>query len=411
MLGRREFLIGGIGLGGALAVPAISQLSSAEQSIDPRSHGARGDGVADDTSAIKAAFAAALEKGLPVDGRGALFAVKGNIILSAKAQPWIRALHLRQLSPANDTKTLCFRNCEGVRIDQLRIDVGAAKNRGYSNESGGLWIDGGSDHNIRNVEVFGHGKNSLVAIWNTKKSTYGNLHVHDAEYDAPTARDDVLQGIFLCRNSDCVLQSPVVSNLHGNASARFPTRYTRGIALCGNTNVSIVDAKVSNVDQGIDISGSDGNRGCTVLRAYSFQCSAVGVKLANSAVGCRVIDSVAERSGLMGFLASGPSEEGLRYKTKDCEFLRCTALDSGYNGFSDSAPHAGFRVERSRFDPQYPMGIRFVGCRAVDRQAVKTMEYGFYMHVEPGAGTAEPNQLIDCHSEGHKRAAKYGSWS
>jgi len=276
------------------------------------------------------------------------------------------------------------------------------------NESGGLWIDGGSDHDVRNVEVFGDGKNSLIAIWNTKKSSYTKLFVHDAAYDSPIATDDVLQGIFLLRNIDCILQSPSVSRLHGNANHRFPNRFTRGITLAGNVRVGIVDAAVGDVDQGVDITGSDGNRNCTVLRAHCIRCNSVGVKLANSAVSCRVMDSVTEDCGLVGFLASGPSEPGLRYKTQDCDFIRCTAFDIGYNGFADSAPHAGFRLERNRYDPDYPMGIRFIGCRSIDRQRVKTMEYGFYSHIDSG-GT-KPNQLIDCQSEGHIKTAISGRW-
>jgi hypothetical protein len=407
MFGRREFLIGAGALGVAAAQPS-SRLSGRTRHVDPRAFGARGNGITDDTRAVNAAFSEAFDQGLPVDGGAALFAVREDLRISGAAKPWIRSLRLRQLSPSDDRKTLYFHNCEAIRIDRLQVDVGTSRATGYMNESGGLWIDGGSDHDVRNVEVFGDGKNSLIAIWNTSKSSYASLSAHDAAYDSPVTKDDVLQGIFLLQNIDCILQSPRVSNLHGNASSRFPNRFTRGIALGGNLRVRILDAEVGDVDQGIDITGSNGNRQCAVLRAHCVRCNAVGVKLANSAVGCRVMDSVAERCGLVGFLASGPSEAGLRYKTEDCDFIRCTALDIGYNGFADSAPHAGFRVERNRYDPDYPRGVRFIGCRSIDRQRIKTMEYGFYSHVDL-VGT-KPNQLINCHSEGHSRAPTLGRW-
>jgi hypothetical protein len=351
----------------------------------------------------------AFDRGWAVDGGDAQFAVNGDVTVSGRTGLWIKSLRLRQLSPADDRKTLHFLGCDRIRIDGLQINVGSSKTVGYFDQSGGLWIDGGADHRVSNVEVFGNGKNSLISIWNTSRSKYANLHSHNAEYALRLAKDDVLQGIFLCRNTDCIVQSPIVSSLSGNASSRFPTRYTRGIAACGNTNVSIIEARVSDVDQGIDLTGSDGNRGCRILRAHCFQCNSVGVKLANSAVGCTVADTIAERCGLMGFLASGPAEPDLPYKTQSCDFIRCTSLDPGYNAFADSAPHAGFRVERNRFDPEFPMGIRLIQCRALDRQTQRTMEYGFYEDVELAAG-GPPNQLIDCTSSGHLRAMKRGGW-
>lgn len=410
LFARREFLIGGAAAS-ALAVPSITNSPKSAKGIDPRSFGARGDGTSDDSTAVRKALSSAFSRGLPVDGGNAQFAVRGDISVTGARSPWIKSLRLRQLSPADDRKTLHFQRCEQIRIDRLQIDVGGAKSIGYFNASGGLWIDGGSNHIVRNVEVFGDGKNSLIAIWNTSSSKYADLHGHNGRYDARSATDDVLQAIFLYRNRDCLVQSPVVSNLSGNASSRFPTRYTRGITAGGNFQLIIIDAKVSNVDQGIDLTGSDGNRRCSVLRSHCFQCNAVGIKLANSAVDCRVSDCVADRCGLVGFLASGPSEAGLPYKTQNCDFVRCTAYDPGYNGFSDSAPHAGFRVERSHFDPEYPMGVRFINCRAIDRQAHRTMDYGFYEHVQPGAKAAWPNELIDCSSVGYVKAMQAGHWN
>jgi hypothetical protein len=409
MLDRRDLLTGGIAVA-ALAVPGISQLERATAAVNPLSYGARGDGIADDTLAVRKALAFAFRNGLAVDGGTATFGVSDSIAVVGASAPSIKALRLRQLRPRPERKTLQFSQCNSISIESLRIDAGHSRNSGYMNTSGGLWIEGGSNHDVRNVEIFGNGKNSLVGIWNTTRSTYRDFLVHDAQYDAPTARDDLLQGIFMVNNTDCVLQSPAVSNLSGNANRKFPNRFTRGIVLGGNVRVSIVDAKVSDVDQGIDLTGSDGNRDCLVLRAHCLDCTGVGIKLANSAVRCRVMDSVAERCGLMGFLASGPAEAGLPYKTQDCDFVRCTALDSGSNGFSDSAPHAGFRVERNRYDRAYPMGIRLIRCQAIDRQAVRTMDYGFYADVDRSAAS-RPNQLIDCRSEGHIKGPRFGSWS
>lgn len=409
MLGRRQFLVGGAAFA-ALSLPKAAALTTDRVPISPLAFGARGDGKTDDTRAVHEALDHAIGNRLPLDGGSAVFGISANIVMRRRSDPWIRSLRLRQLAPANDRKSLCFSACERIRIDSLQVDVGTHADTGYMNDSAGLWVEGGSGHNIRNVEAFGSGKNSLIFILGTTGSTYSNLLARDARYDAPAARDDVLQGIFMLKNVDCTLDRPKVSRLSGNASPAFPNRFTRGIVLGGNVRVRIVDASVSDVDQGIDVTGSDGNRDCLIIRASCHRCTTAGVKLANSAVGCKVIDSVAEHCGLMGFFASGPSGPHLPFKTQDCDFIRCTAIDAGYNGFHDSTPSSGFRIERNEYDPDYPKGIRLLECRAIDQQPIKTMEYGFLDHVEPKADTA-PNRLIDCRSEGHIRSATFGPWT
>jgi hypothetical protein len=62
------------------------------------------------------------------------------------------------------------------------------------------------------------------------------------------------------------------------------------------------------------------------------------------------------------------------------------------------------------YDRELPRGIRFIGCKAIDRQAVKTMKYGFYSDVPPQAPGRRLNSLIDCTSEGHSHAARFGAW-
>lgn len=401
MLSRRKFVVGAVGVA---AVPAVAQLT-ATSSINPRSFGARGDGIADDTAAVRASLNAAVANGLPLDGGSAQFAVDGDIALAALTRPWIRALRLRQLRPGDERKTLYLRDCQSIRIDSLEIDLGRSKRLGYMNASAGLWVDGGSDHRIAGVEVYGGGKNNGVAIWNTADSVYQGFHVHDLEYDDPTAEDDVLQGIWLARNRNCLLKSPQVRNLVGNAS-RFRNRYSRGITLSGNRGCTISDAQVSNVDQAIDITGSDGNVNCTVARGHLRGCN-VGLKFANSAVDCNAHGVVAERSGFLGFIISGPSEANMPHKTERITLVDCIALDTGHGGFPSTS--AGFMIQGAAFDTSFPRSCTFVRCRALDRQAIKTMDYGFYNNITKTAAE-HPNRLVDCTSAGHRIADRLGLW-
>ena len=413
MFGRREFLVGALGasaVGGGLAIQTRPLVPGTDGSIDPVSFGAAGNGAANDVEALLTAFAQAARSGLPIDGSDRVFGVSGRVHIKDAQRPWIRSLRLRQLNPANGVSALHFENCNGIRIERLQVDLGNSPRVGDANSTFGLWIEGGAAHQVANVEAFGQGKNSLIAIWKTSRSVYSDLVARDARFDDPDAQDDVMQGIWLYGNTDCVVRNPSVANLTGNASyvgRRFANLRTRGIVLGDNERVTIVSPRVSNVDQGIDLTGSDGNRQCVIEGGRSSDCGSVGVKFANSAVGCRVSGHVAERCGMYGFMASGPSEASLRYKTQDCDFVDCTSIDAGYNHISFPDP-SGFIVRRGAYDRDFPKGIRFIRCQAIDRQAAKTMKYGFFSDVP---GSAKPNRLLDCTSVGHARAPRAGAWA
>ncbi len=379
--------------------------------IDPRNpaFNAVGDGVTNDTGAVVAALSFAFAAGLPVDAGDALFAVSGTMLFSNETRLNIRRLRLKQLTPANDRKTLHLVNCQQLRIEGLEIDLGASASVGYMNTSAGLWIDGGVNHRIANVTVFGSGKNNGIAIHNTQRSTYANLVARDMAFSDAAATDDVLQGIWLNANTDCILSLPRVDNLTGNAlfsGVPFVNLRTRGIACSGNVRCTILEPNVSNVDQGIDFTGSSGNRNCAVLGGRAYQCASVGLKFANSAVRCKAVGFTAERCGTHGFLISGPSEAALPFKTSFVDLIGCAALDIGYNNFPSSS-EVGFGVEANAFDVSFPKGIRIIGCRAQDTQATKTMQYGFYSNVSFDADK-RANELVDFISEGHTVAARLG---
>jgi hypothetical protein len=401
-LGRREFLIGSIAASGVVSAGKLFGLggTSGDQvaSLPPRQ-------ASDDTEAVRALFRDALKGDGQVDGGEKIYSVRGNLKFSGARRLQIRSLRLRQLSPAKDRKTLHLENCDQIRIDALEIDRGETRTPGSIGEAAGLWVEGGSGHAIRNVDVHGGGGGNGIVIWGTESSRYGNFHIHDMVYDIPDATDDILQGIWLNNNSNCSLTNPMVNNLAGNADRQFPNRFTRAIALGGNVAVEIVNAEIRDAWQAVDITGSTGNRQIKVLGGRCFQTN-VGVKLANSAVDCRVSDFVAERVGQYAFGAGGPAEAGLQYKTRDCEFANCTALDVGYNRIRQR--HSGFDVHTEDYDQSFPQGIRFVACRAIDRQAVKTMEYGFFCNVPPARAVANPNVMIDCSSSGFTKAASFG---
>lgn len=365
--------------------------------------GAKGDGATDDSAAVTACLTYAFANGKSVDGAGLVYAVSGTLQFTGITRPRIRALRLKQLTPAVDRKTLYLLNCQNIRIEQLEVDVGTSATSGYMNSSGGLWIDGGSKHNIANVEVFGSGQNSLIAILNTTESYYSKLVARDGVFDNAAATDDVLQGIFLATNTDCTLDQPVVYNLTGNALlggvANVNLR-TRGIVLGGNSRIRVIAPRVDHVDQGIDITGGPAvNANCSVHGGGSAYCVSAGLKLANTAVRSVINGFTSEKCGSHGILISGPSGGGLPDRTADIEVSDCLALDIGYNAMTGT--RVGFSVEAGIADTNFPNGVRFKNCRAKDTQAVKTMNYGFYSNVVYDPTLLNPNEIINCRSEGH----------
>src|SRR5204863_6095600 len=112
---------------------------------------------------------------------------------------------------------------------------------------------------------------------------------------------------------------------------------------------------------------------------------------------------------MYGYMASGPAEANLPFKTRDCEFVDCTSIDAGYNRISFPDP-SGFIVRHGDYDFDYPKRIRFIRCRAIDQQPTKTMKYGFFTDVIERSSPSPENVLIDCISQGHARAERGGAW-
>jgi hypothetical protein len=141
--------------------------------------------------------------------------------------------------------------------------------------------------------------------------------------------------------------------------------------------VTIINPRVTNVDQGIDFSGNGGNWGnkhITIVGGHTLNCASVGLKFASAQTRNKVIGHVAENCGMYGYQIGGYSSI---FKQTDVELIGCTALNPGYNdiacdgGDVDSPDYipalfTGFHVYEEHTGGID--GIRFVDCRAIDRQ-------------------------------------------
>jgi hypothetical protein len=390
MIGRRGFLAGAgaASLGCAFAGCARSQPSVG--SISPAEFGATGDGNTNDEAALERCFAHAAARRLSVDGGTRTFGCSESLWFEGLPFVAIRSLSLKQLNPENGRCCLGFEGTDSIEVGHVRIQTGSAAAVGDMDSTRGFHVRGGKGHRISNVEVTGSGKMTFIRFEECVDSVFSNLHVHDCQFDDPKATDDVVQGIHIYRTRGCRVIAPRVSNLTGNASyidrTLKPRRYanlrTRGLAIAGNQDLVIDTPEIANTDQAIDVSGSDGNRRLSIHGGHSVDCGSVGVKLANSAVDCTVTGHQVRRSGMWGFLASGPSEAGLPFKTSNCSFVDCEAYDVGYNEIQNDLDSvgeniqvsSGFGVVLGDYDRSYPSGIRFIRCRAEDQQGLELTE-------------------------------------
>ena len=387
MLRRRDLLACGFSVAGFVALGGTSACrANARTAVSPLDYGATGNGVANDLVAVRNAANHAFANNLVLEGGTHTYGIHGDLTFSNKVNPKVRNLRLTQIDPDPGQSTFGFVDCEKVEFDGVHIDVGSAADVGDMQSTLGLFVKGGSHHDIRNVTATGDGKVTYVKFWLCSDSVFSNIIIRDGTFDDAAADDDVVQGIRLDECTNCVLHEPQVQRLLGNASVPdvngvsrvYSRAFTRGIALGGCRKITIENPRISDVDQGIDISGSDGNWEVIVNGGHTYQCLAHGVKMANTAINCKAIGHIAQRTGGFGFVASGGNvAENQVTATRDCEFRNCKALDVGW--FDVSCDHerlgdikSGFAIvyyEEAGFTP--PQGTRITNCRAIDQKVLR----------------------------------------
>ncbi len=406
--------------GGTIIVPTVGGgcwRRIFDGAMSPMWFGAKGDGTAaagttGDQAGIVKAMAAASAAGRPLSGAGRTFGVSGNLVLPANIQ--LQDLTFKQLAPgaAGDVRTLTSSAVSNIKLVRVKVNRNGTGSNGDDQFSdAGIFIIGGSGHHFEDVEVWGDDKGSGFVVWQASNFNVVRLHVHHIRYAGADPGDDRVQGFWFSDCSEFTVLSPKVHDLGGPSTTKWSRN---GIGGC--TNFSLVDAQVWNMDQGIDLTGSAGNRNFRILGGSARDCYSVGFKFANSAYGGMVVGATTERCDLYGFFAAGPAEANLPVKTGDITFVDCLALDTGSAGHwagTNVIRPAGFAVEVNDFDQAIsPLGIRFVNCTALDRQTVPTMKYGFVNEVAASSVTGRYagryNECINCVSIGHTASPTRG---
>jgi hypothetical protein len=299
-----------------------------------------------------------------------------------------------------------FSSCNFVIIKNLRIDRNGDGTKGAVGTAAALHLAGGSEHVLHDIEVFGNDIGTGVRIQGADRFEVVNVHVRDMLYIlGADPGDDRIEGVVFnnCNNFSAI--NVRVRNMTGN----FPplgaqTKYTRGITFAACSDWLLESPYVDNADQAIDVTGSDGNVRFNINNGLVADCGAYGFKFANSARDGVITNCTANRCGFVAFIVSGPSESGLAIKSGDLTFVNCAAYDTGSNGVWAGANISGFGVFTSAFDTDTPRGVRFIDCRAHDRQGTATMKYGFFNQVAAHTD-GRYNEAVDCISIGHTTSA------
>lgn len=404
-LDRRQLLLPALGLalaGAAYGGYAATRKAPATAAVPLRQFGARGDGVSDDTAALKHALAT----GRPLDGGGQVYGVRGDLN-AGRSFRGLANCTLRQLAPTLRVRTLTIDGASNFRLANVAFQRGRADDEaGVLRdliENAALWITGCSGFVLDHVTVSGGGFGTGVMISESHGFQVVDLTVRDVVYrrhQRPT--NDVFQGLWINRGKDFDLIRPVVRNLGGQDDQGFTHDNNRAIAIGGSSNFRVRDIDLSDCGQGLDVTGTEGNRNFQVTGGVVRDCWTFGFKFANSASGGAISGGRAERCGLAGFVVSGPTE-GVDPPSQDITFSDCTAIDCGRP--NQPGTMFGFGVMRA-LPVDYPRRIRFVRCTAIDRRTPAGMKWGFFNEIHPPQGQA--NTIEGCTVSGAALKPTFG---
>ncbi len=225
--------------------------------------GATCDGTTDDTTAIKAALAAAA--GRRLTGAGRVCAVSGQIDLPDNLD--LADIEFKQLAPAAGTRTLVKQSGSGpLRLTRVKVDRGApVANALLSAEGMGIAIANINDVTLDGVEIYNGG-----AGWGIRV-TYGNnilvrdLHVHDMTWsssnvgDATVGGGEKIIGASFGASNNITLINPRIEHLLGTVpGAGFTNRAMQsdGLNFTEVNNATVFGGYVADVTEGVDTYGN-----------------------------------------------------------------------------------------------------------------------------------------------------------
>lgn len=293
--------------------------------------GAKGDGATNDNTAITAAMTAASSAGVILSGiPGKIYGVSGQVTVPGKLL--LQDLYLKQLTPASSTslRTLLSSGHSGHRWKRVKVDINGDGTYGSIEDYRGISIASGSDMILEDLEVFGNNILSAIVVNGCTDVRLVRPYVHDIAYVLGSdPGDDRINGIRIIGGKNVSIVDKVVRDITGNYGSGSLRRYTRGVIVSGGTEgLNIRGGRIENVDQGIDVTGSDGAVAFMIEGVLVKKPNSWGIKVANSpkrgkVTGCHVVEA-----GYGAYVVSGLADESNRPENILFEGNTASGMDS-----------------------------------------------------------------------------------
>lgn len=322
---------------------------------------------------------AACQSGYMVDGGNLWWGITGSMRPLSNFVG-LRNFKCKQLAPSVAHRTLFIDERPNWIIQNGVIDCGGDQDASNTDDSAGLWISGSATENWKaiDIEVYNGGPINGIFVNGASKGQLVRPVVHDFVYNlSPDPTDDVINGIRLNLCTDVEVISAKVHDLTGFLLSAASLRYTRGIALSGCTRCHVVAPNVSNVDQGVDLTGSAINTECHVSNVTIGETGTWGVKFSNDHRQCSVGGGTISDAGQGGVVVSAAA--GLT--PIDTQISGLTIKNIGSSGLWSGANPSGVKILVG--NSTYPRGVRVRNVDVVDTQGSPTTAYGFYSEAGP----------------------------
>jgi hypothetical protein len=385
MLHRRALLMGGV------FAPVACALGPADDVRTPESFGARSGPLAPrEAMANTLALKAALESGRWIDGGGRSYDIVG--VLRPTAAPRVRRLTLRQRSLDSALeKTFIVDGAAGeVTLEDLTVDMMGLQQARGMNQCSAIQISYCPSAILRNVSVINGGGITGATLVSVERVEVQGFVARDfAPRYSREPTDDVCQGIEFQRCRNFRIRASTVRNL----AAVWPNRpavarqYSRGI-VCGDSRDGVVEANTigPEVEQGVDMSSSRGNRNLVVRGNRITDVGTWGVKCANRFLDIVIENNVIVRPGLGGITCSAPVEGGGEAPGRVI-IRNNTITDVGASRYWAASEPAGIMLYGREEDPaNAPSAIIVYGNVIRDTQASPTMARGLDATIVPVGG-------------------------
>lgn len=322
------------------------------------------------TTALKAA----LESGKTVNLRGRTYVIGPECYPDEETVTgiWNGKLVWAAANQSDQSAMLNLMGQSDVSVVDVDFDLGTTEDTGTNDDSSRCALAVGSGDpdpetwlpgvKVRRVTITGAGNGTGIFARGLAGAVIENPKVKDRIVGG-TPTNDVQNGIDLSWGRDNQIINPEVDRLWTRVSGTLTRIYSRGILLTEQEDSKVLGGRVSDCDQGIDLSGGisgalpNGNDGCSIIGVTVRDVRTWGIKLANVARNTLVTSNTVANFGWAGViisppaaLPSGSEDKATSYNTVIANKIR---NPSAYDGRTNCI---GIWITPRDDFPGYPVG-------------------------------------------------------